>query len=82
MIEKIKEIGYTGEDNLSLIIDWIRNTHKFYIWIEHGTRKKDGSVTHDVTISGGCMRGSHNKYESAQIEGISLFIKHYEKIHS
>jgi hypothetical protein len=84
MIEKLNQIGYTGDFNLSLIIDWIRSNKNFYIWIEHGVVKKDGSRTHDLTISGdngfgGCMRGSYIKYEDAQKRGIEIFIDYHDK---
>ena len=84
MIENLKNIGYSGDENLSLIIDWIRENKNFYIWIEHGIVKKDGSKTHDLTISaengfGGCMRGSYLKYTDAQKRGIEIFIEYYNK---
>lgn len=84
MIEYLKKIGYTGDDNTSLIIDWIRDNKNFYIWIEHGVMKKDGR-THDLTISGddgfgGCLRGSYTKYTDAQKRGIEIFID-FHKTH-
>jgi hypothetical protein len=82
MIEKLKQFGYNGEFNLSLIIDWIRINKNFYIWVEHGVIKKDGTRTHDLTVSGdgrfsGCLRGSYLRYEDAQKRGIEIFIDYY-----
>lgn len=83
MVEYLKKIGYTGDDNPSLIIDWIRDNKFFYIWIEHGVIRKDGTRTHDLTISGdggfgGCLRGSYIKYTDAQKRGIEIFIDFYK----
>jgi hypothetical protein len=84
MIDSLREIGYDGDFNLSLIIDWIRINKKFYIWVEHGTKRKDGTLTHDLTISdgkeySGCLRGSYLEYNDAQKKGIELFIKYIKK---
>lgn len=83
MFDSLKKIGYTGDDNLSLMIDWIREDKNFYIWIEHGSSKL-GIKTHDLTISseygfGGCLRGSYIEYADAQKKGIEIFIDLYNK---
>ena len=84
MLESLKKIGYTGDDNLSLMIDWIRENKNFYIWIEHGVLKRGGTKTHDLTISGGggfggCLRGSYLKYTDAQKKGLEIFINFHNK---
>lgn len=70
---KLKELGYDGDFTYSNIIDWIRRTQHFNIWVEHGTTKKDRTY-HDVTTNYGCHRGSHNSYEDAQLAGIKIFL--------
>jgi len=72
IVKKLEDIGYTEDFNLSNIIDWIRNTKHFNIWVEHGSVKK--IKTHDVTTDLGCHRGSYKSYEEAQLEGIKIFL--------
>jgi hypothetical protein len=77
---EIKKIGYDGDYNLSLVIDWIREEKKFFIWVEHGSKNKNG-FTHDLTISdgkghGGSYRTFCNKYSDAQIKGIEMFVSY------
>lgn len=68
----LKDLGYSGNlSDLSKIIDWIRVNYKFNIWIEHGH-----NMTHDVTTSLGCHRGSFSSYKDAQLKGIEIFCKY------
>lgn len=64
----LKKLGYTGNFDLSKVIDWIRKEYNFNIWIEHGH-----NLTHDVTTKLGCHRGSFSSYEDAQLKGIEIF---------
>ena len=74
LLSKLVAIGYAGNFTLNNIIDWIRNTKNFDIWIEHGSTNKD-ETTHDVTTSLGCHRGSYKKYRQAQIEAIKIYLQ-------
>jgi hypothetical protein len=79
-IDILLSIGYSGNFSLSDIIDWIRINKGFNIWVEHGFTRKDKVkkfkfMTHDITTSLGCHRGSYDKYEDAQLEGIKIFIR-------
>lgn len=77
LIIKLSELGYDGDESLSLIIDWIRVKYNFNIWIEHGTLSKRG-VTHDLTTNFGCHRGGYQHYELAQTAGILKFFYYLE----
>lgn len=72
LIIRLRDIGYDGEESLSLMIDWIRIKYGFNIWIEHGVLSKKGN-THDLTTSFGCHRGGYQRYELAQVAGILKF---------
>lgn len=75
----VGDIGYEGNESLSSIIDWIRTTHKFNIWIEHGTISKKGK-THDLTTDLGSHRGNYISYELAQVAGIMKFVLNNERL--
>ena len=68
----LRDNGYVGDFTYSSVIDWIRNKFGFNIWVEHGCEKKE-RVTYDLTTKFGCHRGSYDRYEDAQLDGIRIF---------
>lgn len=77
---KLNELGYVGENNLSLIIDWIRIKYDFNIYVEHGTLTKKGK-TFDLTTDFGCHRGNYTSYTKTQEAGILKFLSYLEGGH-
>ena len=77
---KLNTLGYTGDNNLSNIIDWIRVKYNFYIYVEHGTLTKNGK-TFDLTTDFGCHRGNYSSYTKTQEAGILKFLSYLENGH-